>query len=348
MRSFQIVKFGEPLEERDYADPVPTGTEVLLNVTSCGVCHSDLHIWDGYFDLGGGNKMNLDGRMNLPFTMGHESLGQVIALGPEGEGVAVGDMRVVYPWIGCGTCKVCQAGTELLCTAPQTIGTRYSGGYSNRLIVPHAKYLVDFDGVSEELACTYACSGITAYSALGKLPNGPGDHILIVGSGGVGLNGVAMFHALSEAKLIVADVDDAKLALAKEAGADFVVNNSAEDAAGQIKEISGGGVAGAIDFVGAPASAGFALGCLGRGGKLVVVGLYGGALPIPLVSFPLQMMTMQGSYVGTLEDLKELMVLAQAGKIAPLPVTPRPLGEVNDVLNELKAGQVSGRMVLKP
>ncbi len=349
MRSWQIIKFGEPLEAREAPDPEPSGREVLLRVTSCGVCHSDLHLWDGYFDMGGGNKLDLAGRMPLPFTMGHEALGEVIAVGPDAEGAQVGDKRVVYPWIGCGECKVCQAGDNLLCTSPQTVGTRYSGGYSDRLVVPEGKYLVPYDGVSEELACTYACSGITAYSALKKMPTQAGDDfVMIVGSGGVGLNGVAMHHAMSDAKLIVADVDDSKLALAKEAGADFVVNNGEPGAVEKVTEISGGGVAGAVDFVGAPASAGFGMQCLARGGKLVVVGLYGGAIPLPLVSLPLQMLTVQGSYVGTLEDLKELMALAQAGKLNPLPVTPTPIDNVNQVLTDLKAGQVDGRMVLKP
>ncbi len=349
MRSWQITKWGEPLEANDYDDPTPQGTEVLLKVTSCGVCHSDLHIWDGYFDMGGDNKMSLASRMNLPFTMGHEVLGEVIALGPDAEGVAIGDSRIVFPWIGCGECEVCRRGEELLCTAPKTVGTRYSGGYSDRVIVPHGRYLVAYDGIEEELACTYACSGITAYSALSKMPSKAAeDYILIVGAGGVGLNGVAMFRAISDAKLIVVDLDDSKLELAKAAGADHVVNNGAEGAAEEIKKLTGGGVAGAVDFVGAPGSAGFALQCLRRGAKLVVVGLFGGALPIPLVSFPLQMMTIQGSYVGTLQDLKEVVALAQAGKIQPLPVTPRPIDELNDVLIALKAGEVDGRVVVKP
>lgn len=349
MRSWQIVKFGEPLEMAESADPEPKGKEVLLRVTSCGVCHSDLHLWDGYFDMGAGNKMTLEGRMPLPFTMGHETLGEVIALGPDASGVEVGDMRIVFPWIGCGECAVCQRGEELLCMAPQTIGTRYSGGYSDRVVVPDAKYLVAFDGISEERACTYACSGITAYSALRKLQRKTADDfVLIVGSGGVGLNGIAMFSAISDAKLIVADMDDSKLELAKAAGADFVINNSEEGGAAKIKEISGGGVSGAVDFVGAPGSSGFAMQSMCKGGHLVVVGLFGGGLQIPMVSFPLQMLTIQGSYVGTLQDLEDVVALAQAGKIHDMPVVGRPIAEVNAILNELKAGEVDGRVVLKP
>ena len=350
MRSAQIINWGEPLEMRDVDMLEPEGRDIRIKVTSCGVCHSDLHIWDGFFDMGGGNKMTLEERgLTLPFTMGHEALGMVDALGPEASGVNVGESYIVYPWIGCGNCAVCQAGDDLLCLNPRTVGTRRPGGYGEYVLVPDAKYLVPYDGLAEELACTYACSGITAFSALNKLSfAGAGDHVLTVGAGGVGLNGVSMFHGISDAKLIVADVDAGKRELALEAGADHVVDNGADDALQQIMELSGGGVVGAIDFVGAPATSGFAMQAVRRGGKLVVVGLYGGALPLPLASLPLRMMTIQGSYVGTLQDLKDLVALAQAGKVKPLPITPRPLSDAPQVVQELKDGKISGRVVLKP
>ena len=350
MRSVQIINWGAPLEERDVEMPEPQDKEIRIKVTSCGVCHSDLHIWDGFFDMGGGHKMTLEERgMKLPFTMGHEALGTVDALGPDAGGVNLGESYIVYPWIGCGDCAACAAGDDLLCLNPRTVGTRRPGGYGEYVIVPDVKYLVPYDGLAEELACTYACSGITALSALQKLSfAGAGDHILTVGAGGVGLNGVSLFHGISDAKLIVADVDAGKRELALAAGADHVIDNGAEDALQQIMELSGGGVAGAVDFVGAPVTSGFAMQAVRRAGKLVIVGLYGGALPLPLASLPLRMLTLQGSYVGTLEDLKDLVALAQAGKVKPLPITPRPLSEAPQVVQELKDGKVRGRVVLKP
>ena len=130
MQSQQIVEWGKPLEGREAPTPEPEGTEVLVRVTACGVCHSDLHIWDGYFDLGGGQRITLEDRgVHLPFTMGHEIVGEVEAIGPDAEGVEIGDKRVVYPWIGCGECAVCQADDELLCMTPRTLGTRKPGGY---------------------------------------------------------------------------------------------------------------------------------------------------------------------------------------------------------------------------
>ena len=108
MKAYQITKWGEMLEENEVPIPKPTGTEVLIKIRASGICHSDIHIWDGYFDLGSGKRITLEERgLKLPFTMGHEPVGEVVALGPEATGVGIGDRRIVYPWIGCGVCKVC-------------------------------------------------------------------------------------------------------------------------------------------------------------------------------------------------------------------------------------------------
>ncbi len=205
MESSQIIEWGKPLERREYDNPEPEGSEVLLRVTGCGVCHGDLHIWEGYFDLGEGKRITLEDRgLELPFTMGHEVVGEVLALGPDAEGVSTGDLRVVYPWIGCGDCDTCARDEDLICLAPRTVGTRRAGGYSDRVIVPHAKYLVPYDGVSTELAATYACSGITAYSALKKADAvAKDDPILIIGAGGVGLSAVHLAPHVVEGNVIL-------------------------------------------------------------------------------------------------------------------------------------------------
>jgi D-arabinose 1-dehydrogenase-like Zn-dependent alcohol dehydrogenase len=161
MRAMQIIEWGKPLEAREYPDPEPKGEEVLLRVEAAGVCHSDVHIWDGYFDLGGDRQISLESRgVHLPFTMGHEIAGEVAALGPQASGVGVGDKVVAYPWIGCGECAVCRKGEELLCLNPRTLGTRCAGGYGTHLIVPHGRYLLPYQGVPQALAATYTCSGI--------------------------------------------------------------------------------------------------------------------------------------------------------------------------------------------
>jgi len=348
MRAYQIVKWGEPLEEREVPKPEPVGTEVLIRVTASGICHSDIHIWDGYFDMGGDNKLSLEERgLKLPFTMGHETLGEVVALGPDAVGVAVGDRRIIFPWIGCGECAVCKRGEELLCLAPRTVGTRYAGGYAEYCIAPHAKYLVPFEGTDEPHAATCACSGVTAYSALKKVNFLKADeNLMIIGAGGVGLAGIGMAKAVVNAKLIVADIDPAKRAAALAAGADIVIDNGDPGAVANLLESTGGGVNATIDFVGAPATAGFAMQALARGGTVVVVGLFGGALPLPVASLPLKMMRLIGSYVGNLAEMHELMELVRAGKVKPVPTISRPLRDAGQAIADLRDGKAVGRYVL--
>jgi D-arabinose 1-dehydrogenase-like Zn-dependent alcohol dehydrogenase len=350
MLSYQVIENGAPLEPRERETPAPEGAEVLVRVAACGVCHSDLHLWEGEYLLGDGKKLTLADRgITPPFTMGHEVVGVVEALGPDAEGVEVGDKRVVYPWIGCGTCDVCRRDRELECLNQRTIGVRWPGGYSDHVIVPDAKYLIDYTGVPTELACTYACSGLTAYSALRKTgAETAADDVVLIGAGGVGLSAVVFGKSVVEGRIIVADVDATKRSLARQSGADETVDNAAPDAVAKIKEITGGGAAAAIDFVGRPETARFGLDVLRKGGTLVSVGLYGDAMNLPMVMMPLMMLNIRGSYVGTLQEMHEVMELARSGKIPPIPVAARPLADANAVLNELRDGQILGRTVLKP
>lgn len=350
MRSYQIVEFGSPLQETIRETPEPEGSEVLVRVSACGVCHSDIHLRQGYFDLGDGERINLSERgMKLPFTLGHEVVGEVAALGPDAGGVEVGERRLVFPWIGCGECETCAAGVENLCLAPRTVGTRRDGGYSDHVLVPHGRYLLDYAGIEEGFACISACSGVTAYSALSKtLPLSARDRLLLIGAGGVGLMGLTIARARTEAELIVADIDPVKRQAALEAGAAQAIDPAEDGALEALIERSGGGVAAAIDFVGAPASAGFGLGSLRRGGKLIVVGLYGGKLPLVLPLVPLRPIGIIGSYVGTLAEMNELLDLIRAGHVTPIPMASCPLSEANAALDDLEAGKVVGRMLLRP
>ena len=351
MRSYQITEFGEALEARDYPTPEPRGTEVLVRVNACGVCHSDLHLWHGFFDLGDGKKITLADRgVELPFTLGHEIVGEVAAVGPEASGIEVGDKRVVYPWIGCGGCEACQQRDDgLLCDTPRTIGTRRDGGYSDHVIVPHPRYLIDYAGVPEGLACTYACSGLTAYSALKKFAGlGDRDSIVLIGAGGVGLSAVSLAPAVIRAKVIVAEIDPVKREAAREAGADHVIDNGASDALATVRELTGGGSLAAIDFFCGPASVRFGVAALRRGGTLTVVGLHGKSLPMSLALFPLKLLTVRGAFVGSLAEMHELMDLAKAGRIGPIPIAARPMAEATAALEDLEAGRVVGRVVLEP
>jgi D-arabinose 1-dehydrogenase-like Zn-dependent alcohol dehydrogenase len=315
------------------------------------VCHSDVHIWDGHFDLGDGKQISLASRgVNLPFTMGHEIAGEVVALGPNATGARVGDKVVAYPWIGCGECAVCLKGEELLCLNPRTLGTRRAGGYGTHVIVPHGRYLLSHEGVPQGLAATYTCSGITAFSALKKTRERltANDHLVIIGAGGVGGSAVHIAPAAVAGKVIVADIDAQKRAHARQMGAVATIDNAAPDAVKQVMAATDGGAAAAIDFVGSPQTMQFGVNILRKGGKLVMVGLYGGANPVSTVLFPFKMMTIEGSYVGTLDDLRELLALVQAGKVPPIPIETRPANEASAALSDLKAGgRVRGRVVLR-
>ncbi len=349
MKSQAIVALGEPLQELESPTPEPTGSEVLLKVTACGVCHSDVHIHDGFFDLGGGNKLPLSAKESLPHTMGHEIAGEVVALGPDAKGISVGDRRVVYPWIGCGKCATCEKGDEHYCRTPRNLGVTRPGGYADHVLVPDAKYLLDYGTMSESLAATYMCSGLTAFGALKKLGDvGPQDKILVVGAGGVGMMGVQFAKALFPSAPMVADIDDAKLSAAKKAGASHVYNSKDPDAVKQVLEDSDGGVLGAIDFVGSEASLAFASATVRKGGKVIIVGLFGGGFSMPIPMFPLRVISIGGSYVGSLPETKEMMELVKAGKIDPIPVETRPLAQASQTLDDLRSGSVVGRVVLTP
>ena len=352
MHSMAIVEWGKALQPVDAPNPVPQGTEVLVRVTGCGVCHSDIHIQDGYMDMGGGRKVEY-GKVGfkLPHTLGHEIVGEVVALGPQATGAKIGQRYVVFPWIGCGQCEFCKRGDELLCSNGRALGVRANGGYADHVLVPHPKYLVDFSGVNEALAATYACSGLTAYSALRKLAHlGPEETIVIIGAGGVGLSAVMIAPAAVKAKIVVADISDRKRDAALKAGASAVYDNNDKDAVKNLRAATqfGAGAGGAIDFVGAPATAQFGVNALRRGGTMVQVGLAGGDTPFGILTFMQRMLTITGSYVGSLEELKELMALVKAGKIPAIPVATKPLKDVNLVLDDMRAGKINGRIVVTP
>jgi D-arabinose 1-dehydrogenase-like Zn-dependent alcohol dehydrogenase len=349
MESQVITEFGKPLQRLEAETPTPTGTEVLVKVEHCGVCHSDVHIHDGYFDMGGGAKLPLG--LPLPHTLGHEVAGEVVALGPDATGVKVGDHRAVYSWIGCGKCAACLRGEENYCDRPRNVGCSAGapGGYSTHVLVPHPRYLLDYGATPKGLAATYMCSGLTAYGALKKVPKlGEKDEVLIIGAGGVGMMGVQFAKHLTGKGPLVADIDEGRLQAAMGAGAKAVYNTKDPDAIAKLMADTEGGALGVVDFVGSEATFAFATRAVRRGGRVVIVGLFGGGMAMPIPMFPFRALTIGGSYVGSLAEAEEMMEMVRAGKIDPIPVKEAPLSAANDVLTDLKAGKVVGRVVLVP
>ena len=347
MLSYDVVEWGKPLQKAEKPTPKPAGTEVLLKLKYCGVCHSDVHIREGYFDLGGGKRFNMSDRgMHPPVTLGHEPYGTVIAAGPDAKDAQVGKDRLVCPWIGCGQCARCLEGMDNHCMAPRWIGIQRPGGYADHLLIPHPKYLVDASGIDPMWAATLSCSGLTTYSAVSQLKPIPRDEwVMLLGAGGLGLMAIEMLKALGHEKIISVDIDDAKLAVAKKEGAAATLNSRDPEAARKLQQLAGGPLYGAVDLVGAADTASLALGALRKGGKLIVVGLYGGEIPVSLVLVVQRAWRIQGSSVGSVAELKEVIALARAAKIKPIPIEKRPLSEVSRTLDQLKAGQITGRVV---
>jgi alcohol dehydrogenase/propanol-preferring alcohol dehydrogenase len=232
--------------------------------------------------------------------------------------------------------------------APRALGVNRDGGFADHVLVPHPRYLFAYDPLPEAQACTYACSGLTAYGALKKcVPLGVGDMLLVIGAGGVGLSGVRIAAAALGVRPVVAEIDRSKWDLAREAGAADCLDPTDADATRAFMKASGGAAA-VIDFVGAAATFSFGLSALRKGGKLVCVGLFGGAAPVMPAMLPLRAVTITGSYVGSLAEMGEMMALARQGGLPALPVTTRPLAEVNDALAALRSGAIRGRTVLQP
>jgi len=357
MISYQVIEHGKPLQKVMRETPKPKGTEVLVRVTHSGVCHSDLHIWDGYFDWGGGKRFYVKERGCIPpFTLGHEPFGMVEDFGPSASRIdrklRKGQKRIVFPWIGCGKCPVCKDGLDNYCVSgSRFLGINRAGAYASHVLIPHPKYLVDSSGIDDAFAATLACSGLTTYSATAKLPElGPKDWVAVIGCGGLGLVCVSVLRARGVKNIIACDIDPRKLDAAKKLGAkltlDTGVFDSAPDAAQKLSKLAMGQLAGAIDLVGMPATAALGLGALSKGGRYVLCGLFGGELVHPLPPFAQRAIGIVGSYVGNLRELKEVVALAKKKKLKVTPVTTRPAAEVNAILEDLKAGKVLGRAVL--
>jgi D-arabinose 1-dehydrogenase-like Zn-dependent alcohol dehydrogenase len=257
--------------------------------------------------------------------------------------VKVGQKKIVYPWIGCGKCAVCKAGQDNYCVSGiRFLGVSRPGAYSTHLLVPDSKYLVDATGIDEAFAATLACSGLTAYSAAAKLPEvGPRERVAVLGCGGLGLIGISVLRARGLRHVVACDIDDAKLAAASRLGAKETLNTRSPDAAQKLQ-----GIAAAIDFVGSPATAALGVGALRKGGRYVICGLYGGELVHPLPPIAQRAIGIVGSYVGTLQELKEVVALAKRRKLRPAPVDLRVADEAAHALDDLKAGRVLGRIVL--
>lgn len=339
MKAARLNEAGADFVIEDVATPTPGPGQVLIRVAGAGACHSDLHIQAG--DMG----------VQFPHTLGHENAGWIESFGPgaEGQGFEVGDAVVVFGGWGCGHCRYCLGGKEQLCNVFLWSGMGPEGGYAEYLVVPSVRELLSADGLDPADAAPLTDAALTPYSAVKKtLPYlVAGTTAILIGAGGLGQYGVQFLKLLSPATLIVVDTDEQKRDLARSLGADHTINPLEDNAAEQIKAITGeDGAAAVIDFVGIDPTMALGAGALGRGGLFVLVGLAGGSFPFSFFSLPSETAMMTSNW-GTRNELEEVLALARSGRLVST-IEKHPLSEINEVFQRLATGQIAGRAVLVP
>jgi propanol-preferring alcohol dehydrogenase len=335
MEASRIIKPKEPLQLQELETPKPKGSQVLVKVQSSGVCHSDIHLWEGgYEGVEGQFLKTTDRGVKYPLTPGHEIAGIVDVLGEEAEGkFNKNDKVLVYPWIGEGLCPACRAGEENLCDNPQSLGVYNDGGYADYVLVPSYKYLVKIDNhIDIDAASTLSCSALTAYSAVKNAHLKPDYNAVIVGAGGLGLMAIQLAKAIFGARIITLDL-----------------NSKKEDPIKAVMELTDNiGADAVIDFVNATKTVEGDMQFLRRRARVVLVGLFGGELKLNLITMPTKAYRLIGSYTGTLTDMVELISLAKRGIIKPIVSDTFKLNQATEALSKLKEGKILGRGVINP
>lgn len=342
MKAARFIEVGRPAEIVDVPRPDPGAGEVLVRIAGAGVCHSDLHVLDHGIGIAG------------PFTLGHENAGWVAEVGDGVKGWKEGDPVVVYgPW-GCGACRTCQSSAENYCERHASIptfggGLGSDGGMAEYMIVPSSRLLVPLGDLDPATTAPLSDAALTPYHAIKTaLPlMSPDATVLVLGVGGLGHMAVQILRCLSAARVIVGDIDDAKLAHARELGAAHAINTRDGRAAEEIRDLAGErGVTVALDFVGAQATVDLASSVVGRNSHISIVGLAGGVLHYAANNPPYGT-EVTVPYWGSRTELMEVIALAQAGRIEAA-VETFPLEQVNDVYQRLREGRIRGRAVLIP
>jgi propanol-preferring alcohol dehydrogenase len=336
MRAAVLEAIGTPLVMKDVPTPTPGPGEVLIKVEACGVCHSDLHLADGDWDL-------LRPITKTPVILGHEVAGTIAALGEGVTSRAVGD-RVGVPWIywSCGECEFCKENREILCLKQKITGCGVDGGFAEYMIAPatHATKLPSSLSAAE--AAPLLCAGVTVYRALKQAGLAAGQRVAVFGVGGLGHLAIQIARAKG-ASVAAIDMTDDKLELGKSLGAEWTVNASTEAVHKRMRAL--GGVHIAIVTSASAAAYETALRCLRRGGTMAVVGMANEPFKVSAVSLVSGETRIVASAVGTRDDLRELFELVDRHPIR-CKIETRPLDQVGQVFEELKRGAVLGRIVL--
>ncbi len=335
MHAAVVKEFGAPLSVEEYLLPTPGPGQALIKLISSGVCHTDLHAAEGDWPV----------KPSPPFVPGHEGVGDVVALGEGVTSLAVGD-RVgnAWLWSACGDCEYCRTGWETLCESQQNGGYSVDGSFGEYMLVD-----ADFapripEGADPVEIAPVLCAGVTVYKGLKMTEARPGQWVVISGIGGLGH--IAVQYAVAMGLRVAAvDIAEDKLALARKHGAEITVNAMTEDPVEAIQTQTGG-VHGVLVTAVHPAAFGQAIGMTRRGGTIVFNGLPPGDFPAPIFDVVLKGLTIRGSIVGTRQDMEEAIDFYARGLIHPT-VSTRSLGEINEVLDEMRGGKIDGRVVIK-
>ncbi len=338
MKAAILREFKAPLSIEEVERPKPGAHDVLIQVEACGVCHSDLHVADGDWP-------QLVPITKRPLILGHEIAGRVLEKGASVSHLQVGD-RVGVPWVHwtCGECEFCREGNENLCVKQQITGVTVDGGYAEFVKAPASHALK----IPQELSCVEAaplfCAGVTVYRAMRQAKVQPGQRLAVFGVGGLGHLAVQIAVGLG-ANVTAIDVSDEKLAQAQSLGASATLNAASVNVVKELRRA--GGVHAALVTSAAKAAYDSAFPCVRPTGMLLVVGLPAESLCFPAIQMAALEVRIQASSVGTREDLREVLALAAAGKVR-CQTAARSLAQVNEALQQVRDGQVSGRLVLVP
>jgi propanol-preferring alcohol dehydrogenase len=342
MKAARLHHYREPLVLEEVPTPRPGPGEVLVHVEGAGFCHSDIHVIDGEIPI----------LPRMPLTLGHENAGVVAANGKGVRGIKEGDAVAVFGGWGCGHCDFCVTGQEQLCGTPEWAGlSNHDGGYAEYLLVPHERYLVKLAKLTPAEAAPLTDAALTPYRAIKKaLPLlEPDYHALLIGLGGLGQYGLKLLRLLSGCPVIVVDVSDEKLRLARSLGASAVFNAKDPDISAAIRELTGShGVGASFDFVGTDETLGLAVSATRSLGKVSQLGLAGGAARMKVLHNTRFEVQFEATLWGTIKELREVIALAETGRLTSIPIELAPLARINDVYARLKRGEVHGRAVITP
>jgi len=335
MKAAVVHEFGQPLQIEEMPVREPGRHEILVKVIASGVCHTDLHAADGDWPV----------KPKMPLIPGHEAIGYVVALGPDVKGLKEGDI-VGVPWLysACGCCEFCITGWETLCNDQRNGGYSVDGGYAE-YVVADSRYVGHFPAGSDCTAMApIICAGVTVYKGLKETETKPGEWVAISGIGGLGHLAVQYAKAMGM-HVAAIDVDDTKLELAKNLGAELIVNAKTTDP-GAFLQKETGGMHGALVTAVSPIAFKQGISALRRKGTIALNGLPPGSFDLPIFETVLNRYTIRGSIVGTRKDLQEAIEFAVEGKVKATIHTAK-LEDINTVLADLKNGKVDGRIVLE-